>query len=156
VTAQFVILVGSDEDSEQREEPPEAVRSAVAAQGGTVELLDSGQMVAVLSGTRSPEEEAARAARVALALRASLPDAPMTLVADCSSSPDLGVLIERGVHAIQLESMETLFAGVLSDDVSAGGIRLDNQAVRLLEPQFKLVKRQTAAYLVGDISAATP
>nr|UXE45693.1 serine/threonine-protein kinase PknD [uncultured bacterium] len=126
VTAQFVILVGLEGEDNP---PPDAVRSAVMTEGGTMEVLDSGQVLAVLSGNRTPQEEAARAARVALQVRANIPDVPITLVADCSASPDLGGLIERGVQAMHLESMESLFANVLSDAAEVGGIRLEGSVV---------------------------
>jgi hypothetical protein len=145
-----VILVGGEGFSD---DAPAQMRSAVCAEGGTMEILESGQMVAVLRGTAAPQEEAARAARVALRLRKTLPQSPMTLVTDSSESNDLGGLIERGVHAIHLESMEALFAEVLSQDTPEWGIRLDQESVRLLEPRFLVKKQRTASYLMSEAAA---
>jgi hypothetical protein len=151
LTSQFVILVGAEGESVPP--PPEAVREAVSAEGGTMEVLESGQVLAVLSGTDDPKEEAVRAARLALRMRASLPDLPMTLVADCSRQPSLGELIERGVQAIHLEAMESLFANAVPGS-NTGGIRLDAQARGLIEQRFQVQQRRNAAYLIAELAPA--
>jgi serine/threonine protein kinase len=153
LTSQFVILVGAEGDNVPP--PPEALREAVTANGGTLEVLESGQVLAVLSGTEDPSIEASRAARLALRLRMTLPELPMTLVADCSRRPSLGELIERGVQSIQLEAMEALFVSSVPGGVEPGGIRLDAQAQRLIEQHFRVQQRRNAAYLLGELLPGT-
>jgi serine/threonine protein kinase len=150
---QFVFLVGSEGEHTP---PPEAVRAAIVAEGGIVEVLDSGQMVAMLTGSRPPEEEAARAAKIALMVRASLPPlVPMTMVAEHSPEPDLELLIERGVRAIHLEYLELIVASVNHQLGDEARISLDLKSEQLLEARFLVRKQPKAAYLISSIKPLT-
>ena len=97
----------------------EAVRSA-AAQGARVESLADGSVIAVVRGAGAVTDLAARAARVALALRRALPGAPMSMATgggDEAGRLPAGEVAER---AAILVGAARPGGGVRLDDVSAG------------------------------------
>jgi serine/threonine protein kinase/predicted ATPase len=103
--------------------PPAAtldgVREAVRAHGGRVEVLADGTVVTLLPGSGTPTEQAARAARCALAVRARLPSVPVVLATGrgvVDARYPVGEVIDRAVRA--LDSAPPDAVGI--DEVTAG------------------------------------
>src|SRR5262249_60748330 len=95
------------------ERPPaglvEPLRAAASAQGGRVELLADGTVVALLPGSGTPTEQAARAARCALAMRKSLPGIPMVLATGRGVIDErypVGEGIDRAVRSLERGSSD--------------------------------------------------
>ena len=85
------------------------VRVELASYGARVEKLADGSIVATLAGAGSATDQAARAARFSLALRALLPDIPMALATGrgwvVTERWPVGVVIDRAVRLLR-ESRE--------------------------------------------------
>jgi hypothetical protein len=144
IKTQVVMLVGNE--GEAHPPPSETLRASIIEQGGTFEVLESGQILTLFSGSGDPQEEAGRAARMALRIRATLaPEVPMTLVCDCSLTPDVEILIERGVRSIHQESMELVIDS--TRPFLEPRIRLDAQTEQLLITRFPVRRKTKAAYL---------
>lgn len=93
------------------------VRSALAPFGARVEQLADGSFVAVVSGHGSATDQAAAAARCALAMQRVLPDVPLALAtgrALMSGRVPLGEVIDRAVQLLRIGAAEE----VRLDDVS--------------------------------------
>jgi len=104
----------------------ERIEQLAAPFDARVERLADGSMLIHWDGAGSATDEAARAARCALALRAELPEAPMALVmgrSDRSGPRAAGRVIDRA-------------AGLL--DRSTRGVRVDEDAASLLEARFEV------------------
>jgi tetratricopeptide (TPR) repeat protein len=96
------------------------VRAAARHHGARVERLADGSIVVVVTGSGAATDQAASAARCALAVRRLLPRAPMVLVtgrADLSARWPVGEAIERGVRLLAGSGG---VAGIVLDDVTAG------------------------------------
>jgi len=106
-----------------------ALRATAERHQGRLEVLPDGAMLVVLTSAESPTDLAARAARCALAVRASLSGAPAALVtgrAEIEARLPVGELIDRAV---------CLLAPAADQDASTP-VRLDELTARLLGPGF--------------------
>jgi tetratricopeptide (TPR) repeat protein len=107
--------------------PMDALRETAHRHGARVELLADGSIVAVLPGSHAPTEQAIRAARCALAMRAALPGAAMVLATGrgvVESQLPVGEVIDRAARALQ---------GAPSD-----AIRIDEITAGLLDARFEV------------------
>jgi tetratricopeptide (TPR) repeat protein len=121
------------------------LRAAVEPHEARLEMLADGTVVALLAGHGIPREQAARAARSALAMRSLLPGAAMVLAtgpAVLGRRLPVGDVIERAVAALQ--------------GASGAGIVLDEVSADLLEAQFDLGGGPGARELRGEREAAAP
>jgi tetratricopeptide (TPR) repeat protein len=121
-----------------------AIWDTVAEFGPTLEWLANGAVVATLSGRGTATDQAAVAARCALAMRRKLQGIPMALATgrgDVSGRLPLGEVIDR---AVQLVAADT--PNVRIDDVTAG----------LLSPQFDVVEDEHGLVLRGELGAEVP
>ena len=113
------------------------LRELAQAHGASVELVADGSMVATIGARGVATDQAERAARLALALRAVLPDAPIAVVAGRSvvtSRLPAGQVIDRG-------------AAALSE--GAGGVRIDDVVDGLLDERFAREGDPGARTLLG-------
>ncbi len=109
--------------------PMPALLDIVARHGGRAEVLADGTLAVLVAGTGgAATDQAARAARCALALRRVLPDEPMLLAmgrADLGATRSIGEVIDR--------------AAELGRGARRGGaVRLDEVAAGLLEVGFEI------------------
>ena len=106
--------------------PPERVAQLAPPYDARVERLADGSTLIHWDSTGSATDEAARAARFALALRAELPELPMALVmgrADLSGPRAAGRAIDRAAALLEQPTR---------------GVRVDEQAASLLEARFEV------------------
>ena len=127
-----------------RRPPLEALREAARRHGARVEALADGSIVAVLPGSRVPTEQAARAARCALAMRAALPGVPMVLATGrgvVDGDLPVGEVIDRAARAL---------AGAPGD-----AVRLDEITAGLLDARFD-VAFDAGPGAIGDAPSGPP
>ena len=82
---------------------PSRIGEAVTRLGAQLEWLADGSLVAVLSGYASATDQAAQAARCAIALRASLPREPMALATgrvEVTAGSPVGEVIDRAARLL--------------------------------------------------------
>ncbi|MBV8762950.1 MAG: protein kinase [Deltaproteobacteria bacterium] len=102
------------------------LESIVAEHQGKAEVLKDGSVVVTLFGRSAATDQAASAARCALALRSVLPNAAMALVIGRSSAMDhvpFGELIDRAASVLSRPPPESVREGLFPiyvDDVTAG------------------------------------
>ncbi|MBI2394529.1 MAG: protein kinase [Deltaproteobacteria bacterium] len=102
------------------------LRAAAKPFGGRVEVLADGSVVVTLEGTSAATDQAARAARCALALRAVVPDVPIAIATgrgDASSRFPFGEVIDRAVHVLRVAEARTGANGqapIEVDELTAG------------------------------------
>jgi eukaryotic-like serine/threonine-protein kinase len=104
--------------------------------GGKLHVLVDGSLFVTLSGSGAATDQAIRAARCALAMRALLPGVPLSLVAGravLSGWVPMGEAIDRGVSMLDKGSIEE----VRVDDVIAG----------LVDARFEVGHDATGRYL---------
>jgi eukaryotic-like serine/threonine-protein kinase len=128
--------------------PPQAeivdlahLRAAVASYGGRVDALADGSAVCALSRAGVATDQAAHAARCALALRALLPDAAMALAsgrAAAVAQGSLGQVIDRAAAILR----------------AGRGVQLDEVTASLLDARFELGGDAGGLALVGERDAA--
>jgi serine/threonine protein kinase/tetratricopeptide (TPR) repeat protein len=119
--------------------------SAVTAHGGRVEVLVGGSIVVVLLGHGAATDQAARAARCALAVRAVVPDAPMALAIGRTASGDqipLSKLIDHAAAMIETP--------VSCDARGTLPIRVDDVSAGLLDLRFTIDGEQGRFALRGE------
>ncbi len=124
----------------------ETLRGAIAAQGGHLDVLANRSLLVTLEGAGTPTDNAARAARCALAMRSLLPSLPMVLVAgqgEMKGNVAMGPVIDRGA---------TLLGGVDEKDA----VRLDDVIAGLLDRRFDVRVDGGAISLVGELEASAP
>jgi tetratricopeptide (TPR) repeat protein len=147
--------LGRDSDPDVPETPPAssrpddlraALREAALRFQGRLEALPDGTLLAVIGGGSAATDQAARAARCALAFREMLPDAPMALVAG------------RGMPSARLPPAEILEQGRDLLDLAAAGdpphaIRLADIAAGLLASRFDVSGDASGLVLRGERDA---
>ncbi len=127
-------------DSDGRQPDPARTLAGVAREwGGRFDLLMSGAGVVTFPGTKLPTDLAPDVARVALALRAKVPNLPMALALG------LGVVSD---HAPVGPAIDSAALGLAS--ASPGEIRLDAQTARLLGHRFEIRADAGLLSLVGE------
>lgn len=104
-----------------------------------VQSLPDGSVVVTLPDTGKATDQAARAARCALAMRAAMPDVPLVV----STGPGrfslwavVGEVIDSGIRLLR--------------GTPAGSIRLDDMAAALLDARFEIRRDGTASFLRGE------
>jgi hypothetical protein len=120
------------------------LRAAAAAHGAELDLLADGSLIAAPATRGSPAEQAERAARLALAIRDGLPDAPIvvTVAAGSSGAPRVvDAAVERGARLLE----EAALAAIGGE----ADIRLDARTAALLGPRFQVERDATAFRLRG-------
>jgi len=109
------------------------------AHGAELHPLPDGAVVLTLPDGGKAGEQAARAARCALALRAVLPDVPLVVSTGggtFSAWSVAGEVIDNGMRLLRR--------------TSPGAIRLDDVAVGLLDARFDVRREGTASFLRGE------
>jgi tetratricopeptide (TPR) repeat protein len=97
--------------------------ATVATHGGRLEPLADGSLVVLLSGARAATDQAAKAARAALALRALLPDAKVALATGRALVADrfpVGEVIDRAAALIRAPAPEGERPPVRIDEITSG------------------------------------
>jgi hypothetical protein len=109
------------------------------AYGARMHPLPDGSVVVTLPDAGKATDQAALAARSAIAMRAVLPEAPLVV----STGPGrfsawsvVGEVIDNGIRLLKV--------------TPPGMIRLDDVAVGLLDPRFEVRRDGTAAFLRGE------
>jgi serine/threonine protein kinase len=145
------------------------LRVSVEGLGGRFEMLSNGSFVVMCSGQGTPRDQAALAARCALAIRAHLPDAPIAVAtgrSDTSLPVPVGEVIERAARLVRgaadaLDKSEP----TISDEPSMPAIeweplsraarlvRIDDVTAALLGPRFDITGETDALALVGEKGA---
>ncbi len=134
--------------TEERTLPPgevdaraEALRELARRFGGALDLIADGSLLVAFTGSAS--DQAARAARCALAMRPLLPEVPMVVVTGRVVIParlPIGDVIERGVRLLATGA--------------AGAIRIDEVTAGLLDAQFEVGGDGDALALRAERDAA--
>ncbi|HXU01122.1 MAG TPA: protein kinase [Polyangia bacterium] len=109
------------------------------AHGAQMHPLPDGAVVLTLPDVGKATDQAARAARCALALRAVLPDAPLVV------STGAGTFSAWSVAGEVIDNGMRLLRGT-----AVGAIRLDDVAVGLLDLRFEVRREGTASFLRGE------
>jgi serine/threonine protein kinase/predicted ATPase len=120
-------------------EPLEAIAGALAPFGPQLERLADGAVVATLVGAGAATDQAAGAARCALALRAALPDRSIALATG------------RGAIAGRLPVGEVIDrAARMLGQGGAGPVLLDELTAGLLDPRFVIAADEHGLALHGE------
>jgi eukaryotic-like serine/threonine-protein kinase len=115
----------------------EALQDELASvHGARIQLLPDGAAVLTLPDAGKATDQAARAARCALAMRAAMPDVPLVV----STGP--GRFSAWAVVGEVIDSGMRLLRGT-----APGTIRLDDMAAALLDARFEIRRDGTAAFL---------
>jgi len=122
-------------------------RVALAAHGGRVESLSNGALLITLGGTGAPTDQAARAARTALALRELLshgaPIAVATGTGDAIALYPVGEALDRAAELLSKPP-----SAVRDDGPSP--IRIDEVTRSLLDPRFDVDVDSHGSLLCGQ------
>jgi serine/threonine protein kinase len=112
---------------------------AVAAAGAELQRLANGILLVTIPDPRLPTDQAARAARAALALRQVAPALTMVLATGRAEGP----------RQMPLEQVVTQAARAL-DRAGPGKIHLDALAASLLDPRFHVIREPDGTYLESE------
>jgi tetratricopeptide (TPR) repeat protein len=136
--------------------------AVVAPYGAQLECLANGSLVATVMGRRSATDQAAHAARCALALRQHIPDAPMAL------ATGLGVVSERFLAGDVIDRAAALLLRAEEQDVDGTAmgrrpealdeglpIRLDETTAGLLDLRFDVGGDEKGLALFGQRAETT-
>ena len=107
--------------------------------GARLHALPGGAVVIVLPDAGKANDQAARAARCALAVRAQLPDVPLVVATGpgrFSAWSVVGEVIDNGMRLLR--------------GTAPGAIRLDEMAVGLLDARFEIRRDGTASFLRAE------
>jgi len=127
----------------------ELVRVTAGRFGGQAERLADGSLIVSLAGEQIATDEAAQAARCALALKAILPDRPLAVKTGRGESVShltLGEVIDRAAHMLRPpepappSGAAAELPPILVDSVTAG----------LLNTRFELIREQDRFQLRGE------
>jgi hypothetical protein len=118
-------------------------KGVAEAFGGKAERLAGGALLVTITGTLTPKDLAARAARCAVALRESLPGLPMVLATG------------RGMLAARIPVGEVIDRAVSALSRARGGpIRIDDPTAGLLDGRFDLGSDESGLYLLRETDSA--
>lgn len=129
------------------------MRAAVEAHGGRLEALADGSLVARVEASATPTEQAVRAARCAIAMRAIAPEVPLVLVAGrgmMRGPLPVGEVIERGgaiLRGVLAPGAPTLPTGAAEPEPVRCGIRVDEVMAGLLEGRYEIARGPLGATL---------
>jgi tetratricopeptide (TPR) repeat protein len=107
--------------------------------GARMHPLPDGSVVIVLPDAGKPNDQAARAARCALAVRAELSDVPLVVATGpgrFSAWDVVGEVIDNGMRLLR--------------GTAPGAIRIDDMAVGLLDARFEIRRDGTASFLRAE------
>jgi tetratricopeptide (TPR) repeat protein len=125
-----------------------ALRAEAAEYGAELEVLADGSLVVTLLGAGSAVEQAARAARFVLSMRAMLPGPPMALAmgrGEVTQRWPVGEVIDRALAAVR-------GAGQLLGREGRGPLVVDEVAAGLLSARFEVTEGPVPE-LVGERAA---
>jgi len=138
-----------------------ALRATASQYGARLERMLDGSIIATLAVTGAATDQAALAARCALALRSLLPHAPMVLVTgrgETTGAWTVGEVIDRAVRLLGEVALEE--ANRPASEGIAPPVRIDPTTARLLDERFEVAllpsaDRDTAldAASTGPLSA---
>lgn len=130
-----------------------AMREAARAHGGRLEALANGSVIVTLEGNSAATDQAAGAARCALALRAIVPTVSMALATgrgDASSRWPVGEVIDHAVQVLRVaEARAKKSQGTLPID-------LDELTAGLLDARFEVRFERGGAQLLGVRDSPSP
>lgn len=132
---------------QDRDNVAQAMRSVVAPFGARLERLADGSVVVTLSGSGAATDQAAQAARCALALRRTLPVLPMALATGrgvLSSSLPLGEVIDRAASLLRTAPAPD------KGDMTTCPIHVDEVTAGLLSSSFDVTGRDGGLALRGE------
>ncbi len=127
----------------------------VMAHGGWAERLIDGTIVVTIPGSGVPVEQAARAARCALAVRRTLPSSIIVLVtgrADVTGGFPVGEVIERGVQMLHVALNQVVDPGATSNH----GVLVDGVTAGLLDQRFDLAARLGSFQVLAESPLIEP
>ncbi len=123
------------------------VLTEVLRYGGWAERLVDGSVVITLPGRGLILDQAASAARCALAVRRAMPSHPMALVtgrAEVTGGFPVGEVIDRGVRLLAIETTRAVAPG------EPRGIAIDDVAAGLLDRHFEIAGHASNLELVSE------
>ena len=129
------------------------LRSAIQPFGAHLESLASGIIVVTLPGRHSATDQATRAARCVLAMRAAAPNVPMVLVtgrAVLEERMPIGDAVDRAIRMLQQHSPDDV------DNLAAGKrqpIHVDEVTAGLLDARFIVRTEASGLELTGEQAA---
>ncbi len=126
----FWLVLAMTDPTEEIDET--AVRAVAGEHGAVVDRLPDGAVLAAPARVGSPQERAASAARLALALRDVLPEAPLVIAGGCGQRGTPGVVdavLERGLRLLEASAL-----AALADETC--GIHVDDRTLAYLGPEF--------------------
>jgi tetratricopeptide (TPR) repeat protein len=131
------------------DDPHAPLRSAAELYGGTLEELADGSLVVTLKGAGAATDQAARAARCALALRELVPAAPMAL------ATGRGMVALRFPVGEAIEDAARLLREVMGAEPPALGagrrpVRIDETTAGLLDGRFAIGGDRRGLELLGE------
>lgn len=134
-----------------------AVRHAAQPFGARVEALVDGSLALVLAGAGAATDQAAQAARCALAVRVVVPNAPMVLATGkgvLSSVRLLGEGIDRAAQLLR-EQQAASYSSEVEKPAAGNGatypVRLDELTAELLEGRFVTEQRGPTRLLFDEM-----
>jgi tetratricopeptide (TPR) repeat protein len=149
-----VVLVGRSTDAPLADTLTEAqpavglaaLRKVAEVRGGQATLLADGSIAVTYHGSQVATDQAAQAARIALAIHALVPDRPLALAtgrSEISGRLPLGEAIDRATR-------------LLADVTGApAGVAIDEVTSRLLGPRF-VVSTGQGLFLLGEDRGGVP
>mgnify|MGYP005852657035 CR=1 FL=1 len=129
------------------------LRAAIQPFGAQLESLANGMIVVTLPGRHSATDQATRAARCVLAMRAAAPNVPMVLVtgrAVLEERLPIGDAVDRAMRMLQQHSTSDV------DDLAAARrlpIHVDEVTAGLLDSRFTVRSEGGSLDLVGEQAA---
>ncbi|UQA63043.1 serine/threonine-protein kinase [Polyangium aurulentum] len=126
----------------------DALREALIPLGARVDELVGGPVLVTISGAANPADQAACAARCALAVRAILPGVPVALVTGRSETPGrlpVGSIVERAASALGAPE-----ANIAKDASGPLPVWIDDVTRALLDVRFDVAVTERGALLLGE------
>jgi tetratricopeptide (TPR) repeat protein len=135
-----------------------ALSKAVSEHGGAAEVLADGSVVVTVFGHGgAATDQAARAARCALAVRRAVPSAPMALAIGRSVVADrvpLGELIDRAATLLRRPVSPVAATRMMRAETEITPIRVDEVSAGLLDLRFSIVGDDEGLVLAGERDVA--
>jgi len=122
----------------------EQLRRIVEAHAGKLEPLRDGSILVSVAGARTPVDQAMRAARIALAIRREVPEAPMVVAtgrAESSGTILVGALLDRAARELATSGR--------------GKTRLDAATADLIDARFVVRRDDEGITLLGEREGET-
>jgi serine/threonine protein kinase len=113
----------------------------------SLDVLQDGALVAVLTETSTAAELARRAAGCARAIRRAIRDALIAITTGEARPDEEAALIEQAVQGLSKDAMSVVFSGTHAAAMPVGAIRIDARTASLIEPEVALVRVKGSIYL---------